>query len=406
VNKLLLIGLSVFGALITAGLAIAFEMSATDAAALGGVAGGAALAAGLAGAGVLWALRRSSIGTQVAVVSLTSIGAVAAGAFISSKQMFFSLHDFHSLLVVLSAAGTVGLVIALVLGHRVARASASLGEATRRIGAGEAFRSGESKSPTELEALSRQLEAMSETLQESRARERALDASRRELIAWVSHDLRTPLAGIRAMAEALEDNVVTDPDTTSRYHRALRVEADRLSGLVDDLFELSRINAGALRLHLERASLGDLVSDALAATAASADARGVKLEGHLTSDAPELDLSVPEMARVLRNLLENAIRHTPSDGTVTVEAGIEAERAYVSVSDACGGIPEEDIDRVFDVAFRGESARTPHDGGAGLGLAIARGIVTAHNGEIDVHNEGAGCRFVVRLPLTKVVDSQ
>jgi signal transduction histidine kinase len=318
--------------------------------------------------------------------------------------MFLSLHDFHSLLVVLSAAGTVGLIIALVLGDRVAQASANLAEATRRIGAGEVFRTDGHSSATELSELARRLEEMSDTLHESRARERALDASRRELIAWVSHDLRTPLAGIRAMAEALEDGVVSDPETIERYHRALRVEVDRLAGLVDDLFELSRINAGALRLQMEHASLGDLVSDALSAAAATAEARGVKLEGRLTSEAPELDLSVPEMARVLRNLLENAIRHTPSDGTVTVEAGIEAERAFVSVADSCGGIPESDIGRVFDVAFRGGSARTPDDGGAGLGLAIARGIVSAHKGEIDVHNEGAGCRFVVRLPLVATTD--
>jgi signal transduction histidine kinase len=180
----------------------------------------------------------------------------------------------------------------------------------------------------------------------------------------------------------------------------MRVETDRLAALVDDLFELSRINAGALSLHMERASLGDLVSDAIAATAATADARGVRLEGQLTSDAPELDLSVPEMARVLRNLLENAIRHTPSDGTVKVEAGIDDTNAYVAVADACGGIPEGEIGRVFDVAFRGQPARTPDNGGAGLGLAIARGIVKAHNGEIDVHNQDGGCRFVVRLPLT------
>jgi signal transduction histidine kinase len=119
----------------------------------------------------------------------------------------------------------------------------------------------------------------------------------------------------------------------------------------------------------------------------------------LTTEAPEVDLSVPDMARVLRNLLENAIRHTPSDGAVVVEAGVEDEHAYVAVADTCGGIPEPDIGRVFDVAFRGASARTPDDGGAGLGLAIARGIVQAHHGEINVRNEGSGCRFTVRLPL-------
>jgi len=243
---------------------------------------------------------------------------------------------------------------------------------------------------------------MSHKLEATRARERALEGSRRELVAWVSHDLRTPLAGIRAIAEALEDRVTTDPGDVARYHRTLRQEADRLAGLVDDLFELSRINAGTLRLELERASLGDLVSDALAAAAPVARAKGVRLEGRLDGQAPEVDLSVPEIARVFRNLLENAIRHTPSEKAVLVEAGVRDGHAEVAVADACGGIPAEDLDRVFDLAFRGEAARTPGDsGGAGLGLAIARGIVEAHHGQIVVENRGEGCRFTVRLPLAQ-----
>ena len=153
-------------------------------------------------------------------------------------------------------------------------------------------------------------------LEEARARERALDASRRELIAWVSHDLRTPLAGMRAIAEALEDGVVEDPDTAARYYRTLRIETERLAHLVDELFELSVIHAGALRLHMERASLSDLVSDAISASSASAGARRVRVQGRVEGRAPELLLAPSEVARVLRNLLDNAIRHTPSDGSV------------------------------------------------------------------------------------------
>src|SRR5262249_50876494 len=153
--------------------------------------------------------------------------------------------------------------------------------------------------------------------------------------------------------------VVDGPETVARYHRTIRREADRLAELVDDLFELSRIHAGALRLQMERASLVDIVSDALPAAGPAASAKGVRLRGRLNEAPPELLLSTPEFARVLRNLLENAIRHTPSDGTVFVEAGVEDERAYVSVADGCGGIRPDHLDRVFDVAFRGEAARTP-----------------------------------------------
>jgi signal transduction histidine kinase len=397
-NRFIVPAIALLGALLTWLVAVIFEMSSADAIALSALAVAAALGAGVVGAVVLWTLRSVSIGTQVAVVALTSIAAVGAGAATAAGKMFFSTHDLHSLLVVLLAAGTMGVVIALLLGRRVARASAVLGDATRRIGEGEVVTSVDVPAG-EFADLARRLQETSEKLDAARRRERALDLSRRELIAWVSHDLRTPLAGIRAMAEALEDGIVDDAATVERYHRAMRIETDRLAGLVDDLFELSRINAGALRLQMERASLGDLVSDAIATASVTAESRGVRLQGRLTTEAPEVDLSVPDMARVLRNLLENAIRHTPSDGAVVVEAGVEDEHAYVSVADTCGGIPEPDIGRVFDVAFRGASARTPDDGGAGLGLAIARGIVQAHHGQINVRNEGSGCRFTVRLPL-------
>jgi signal transduction histidine kinase len=202
--------------------------------------------------------------------------------------------------------------------------------------------------------------------------------------------------------EALEDGVVDDPETVARYHRTMRQEADRLAGLVDDLFELSRIEAGALGLDLERVPLDELVSEALAGASIAAGAKGINLRGAVGEPSPVVELSTPEMGRVVRNLLDNAIRHTPSGGTVRIEAGVEPESglAVVSIVDACGGIPEHDLDHVFDLAYRGDAARTPGDGGAGLGLAVAKGLVEAHRGEISVRNEGDGCRFTVRLPLS------
>jgi signal transduction histidine kinase len=236
------------------------------------------------------------------------------------------------------------------------------------------------------------------------ARERALERSRRELVAWVSHDLRTPLAGMRAMIEALDDGVVDDPDDVRTYHGRLLAEAGRLSRLVDDLFELSRIDADAVQLTLERVSLGELVSEAVAAASALAEAKGVVVDGAHDGGAPAVAASTPELGRVVRNLLDNAIRHTPPGGRVTVEVGAVAGHAELSVLDSCGGIPEHDIDRVFDLAYRGDAARTPSNdrgagAGAGLGLAIAHGLVQAHAGDIAVRNESGGCRFTVRLPL-------
>ena len=377
------------GAAATMAAAAAVGMDLADAALLAGTVGAGALAAAVLGAAVLRACRGRSVGLQSSLVAITSVAAVAAGMLVSGWAMFVSGHDVGLLAVATVAGAGVGVAVALSLGHHLGRASQSLGLLARRIGEG-AHATADPPGPPMSDRLHRDYWTA----------ERAVEASRRELVAWVSHDLRTPLAGIRAIAEALEDGLADDEETVRRYHRALREEADHLSGLVDDLFELSRIQAGALRLQLERASLTDLVSDAMAAAHPVADAKNVRLEGRVAGPTPELVLSTPEVLRVLRNLLDNAIKHTPSDGTVWVEAGIDDGRAYVSVEDACGGIPDTDIDRVFDVAFRGAEARPPGDG-AGLGLAIARGIVEAHRGEIVVANQGAGCRFTVRLPLAQ-----
>jgi signal transduction histidine kinase len=251
----------------------------------------------------------------------------------------------------------------------------------------------------ELEDLRRELAATASRLAESRERERALEQSRRELVAWVSHDLRTPLAGLRAMAEALEDGVASDP---LRYHMQMRLAVDRLAGMVDDLFEMSRIHAGALRLSLSRVPLSDLVDEAVVGADALARARGVALSAEVNT-LLAVRVDPREISRALTNLVANAIRHTPSDGAVRVEADERDGHAVLSVTDACGGIPADDLDRVFDVAWRGTAARTPEPlAGAGLGLAIVRGIVEAHSGEVDVHNVSGGCRFEVRLPVPAV----
>ena len=377
-------------------------MAAWDTGVLLGWALGSAAVAALVAALALRVLRHARLAVQASIAALAPVLAVTVALVGTATTMFISAHDLRALLVVTVAAGTVGLVTALALGQRVAAASERLGDLAQRIGDdGVPPTRVPHGGPSELVRLAGELEAALARLAETRAQAAAAEDSRRQLVAWVSHDLRTPLAGIRAMVEALEDGVVDDPETVARYYLTMGRETERLAGLVDDLFELSRIQAGALNLDLEQIALDELVSDAVAGVSLAAEAKGVRLRGDVVSPVPVVELSIPEMARVVRNLLDNAIRHTPRGGTVWVDATVDAggQAALVSVRDGCGGIPAPDLPRVFELAYRGDAARTPGDGGAGLGLAVARGLVEAHHGEISVRNEGQGCRFTIRLPL-------
>jgi signal transduction histidine kinase len=362
------------------------------------VAGIAVLAAS-AGTLVLRLLAARSVATSLTVVAAVTVAATLAGVVVSSMEMFISRKDLDVVLAVVAIAGIAGFAVAVLLGRRVSAASRLMLDAVQEVGRGGAYRPPAAVLPAELAGLSAGLQAAHGLLAEARDRERALDASRRELVAWVSHDLRTPLAGMRAMAEALEDGVVTDWETVSRYHAQIRADTDRLALMIDDLFELSRIHAGRLQLSRQVIGLGDLIGEALTIAESLARAKGVHLRG---SAAPGLPVWVDSAAvgRALLNLIANAIRHTPANGAVEVLADLEDGMAAVTVSDSCGGIPAEHLPRVFDVGFRGQAARTPATGeGAGLGLSIARGIIQAHRGQIGVRNAGNGCQFVIQLPL-------
>ena len=350
-----------------------------------------------AGVGLLLLLRRRSVTDLVAMGALVALGCVAAAVAVTAQVMFVSGHDLRIVLVVVLVAVPAGSVVALTAGRWVGAGSRELARAARAIG-GAGYRPGVRPATAELAAVADELDCAHHRLVEARERERAVETSHRQMVAGMSHDLRTPLAGLQAMAEALEDGVAAEPATVTRYHQRIRAEADRLSGMVGDLFELARIQ-GSLQLRMQHIGLQNLVDEALASAGPLAQAKGIKLGGYAQPAVP-VEVDATALGRALSNLLANAIRYTPAEGTVEVAAAVEDGRACLAVADSCGGIPAADLPRVFDVAFRGEAARTPGGGsGAGLGLAIARGIVEAHKGEIAVVNQGNGCRFVVRLPL-------
>lgn len=238
---------------------------------------------------------------------------------------------------------------------------------------------------------------------EIRDSERAAEQSRRQLVAFVSHDLRTPLAGIRAVSEAIADGVV--PDEEVRVHaKHIEHESIRLSEMVDDLFEMSKINAGALTPSFDKVALDEVVDDVLAAHRIVAERAGVRLAANLPEQPVRVVGSDRALVRVLSNLVANAIAHTPTGGSVELALGADENSAWARVDDTGVGIDEADLPRVFDVAYRGSNSRIPRadsslPSGSGLGLAIAAGLVQAHRGTLSAHNLPTGARFEVRLPL-------
>ena len=361
----------------------------------------AVAATAIVGLAALRVLARRSVGVHVALVAAICVltAMITIGEI---SVIMLSPGDRAIMLELMGFSGIASLVASYFVGRSVSRASSALLASVRQVGDGGFYRPPDVPLPAELEGLSQGLAEAHERLGQARAREQAFEASRRELVAWVSHDLRTPLAGLRAMAEALEDQVVVDPREVGHYHSQIRIETERLAAMIDDLFELSKIHAGALRLSPRVVGLEDLIADVAASAAPVARAKRVRLTGSAVRGMPVL-IDSAEFGRAVRNLVINAIRHTPPDGTIEILGELRSGLACVSVSDECGGIPLDDLPRVFDVAFRGESARTPDpSGGAGLGLSIARGIVEAHSGEISVFNTGPGCQFLITLPLARI----
>ena len=288
----------------------------------------------------------------------------------------------------------------MVLARTLMRGSDALRAAAKAITRGEPYVGPIGTPSAELEALAAELALAHASLDEARRHERAIEDSRRELIAWVSHDLRTPLAGIRAMAEALEDDVVSTDEDRSLYHRRIRVEVDRLARMVDDLFELSRIHAGALQLSLREMELTDVVREAIATASPVARAKGITLRSAGLDAERSPGRRRPVRADPRRR--QPAGECDPAHPTRRHGRGRSRLRRRLRV---CVGQRRmwwhrrRRHRRVFDVAFRGTPARTPApDGGAGLGLAIARGIVDAHKGRIGAENVGPGCRFTIALP--------
>ncbi len=358
---------------------------------------GAAVVTAMVAAIAQRSLRDASLRRRFIALPFVAAAVTVANLAFLFLRMAVSDHDTTVVVTLLCYSLAAGLAVALVIARGTGVAVAHLAETARTLGAGDLdARVGPLEAGPELEALGATLDDMAAELSAAQARERAVEQTRRDLTSAVSHDLRTPLSSLRAMIEALDDGVVSDAPTVARYVGEMRRSATQLSDLVDDLFELAQLEAGAIEAETRRARLDDLVASALAAVEPAARAKGLALTADLGA-AADADCS-PRVARVLQNLLVNAVRHTPADGTVRLSAERRGDRLALAVEDTGDGIAPEDLPRIFEPFYRGDRARS--GAGAGLGLTLAKRIVETLGGRIIAESTPTeGARFAVDLPL-------
>ncbi len=315
------------------------------------------------------------------------LAVVLSVVMLTSILMFLNTHDLLLLLLLLTFSSAISLAFGFSVASSLAGEIQALTVTARRLAEGDWSARVQPAGRDEVGQLAATFDAMANQLQRTFERERELEASRRDLIAGVSHDLRTPLATTRAMVESIIDDVVTEPGEVRRFLRLVRSDVLLLSRLIDDLFELSQIEVGALRLDTGPVALQELIPETLEAYRVQAQENGVSLDFAIESGLPLVTADAPRLQRVLRNLLDNAQRYTRPGGSIRVEARSADNGARVSVADTGPGLAPGDLERVFDRFYRGEAeAMAPRSDvrarGAGLGLAIARGLIEAHGGRI------------------------
>ncbi len=320
--------------------------------------------------------------------------------FITARLMFASDHDLRLAAVLLIFAGGIatalGYFLSIALSEKiqwVGRAAAAIAEGKRNVRVDVVGKD-------ELAHLGETFNQMAEQLEAAESRHRETEQLRRNLLAWIGHDLRTPLASIQALVEALTDGYVTEPAETQRYLRTVQRDASALSVLIDELFEMAEIEAGGLHLDRQPISLADLISDTLESFAVMAEELGIGLSGSADPRVDPVMLDAGLIGRVLTNLIGNAVRHTPPGGSVAVSAQGVVGGVRVDVFDSGPGIPEESLSKVFEQFYRVEQSRSrARGGGSGLGLTIAKAVVESHRGVIGVENRAeGGARFYFVLP--------
>jgi signal transduction histidine kinase len=318
----------------------------------------------------------------------------------SAQLMFASQHDLMLAIVLLLFAGGIAMILGYFLSSTVTERVHLLKGAAEKLAKGDLQTRVPVHGRDEVSALAAAFNQMAAQLQSADQKQRELESLRRDLIAWVSHDLQTPLTSMRAILEALSDGVVEEPEMVRRYLLTAQRDVMSLSALIDDLFQMSQLDTGGFPLHRAPSSLNDLVSDTLETFSQLARQQEITLEGQVESDVDPVLMDTQAIGRVFNNLISNALRHTPANGRVSVWVRREGPGVQVTVGDTGEGIRAQDLPHIFERFYRGDASRSRSRGsGAGLGLAIARGIVQAHGGDIRVQSEpGKGTQFTFQLP--------
>jgi signal transduction histidine kinase len=329
---------------------------------------------------LLPALRLQLAGLALLAVVLPLAGVLASG------WVMFEMHADTEVLAVSSAAALSSVLASLLLARWIRSPLDRLRAASAGLAAGNLLSRAPEQGPTELVEVAQSFNAMADSIQR-------LFEARRELVAWASHDLRTPLASMQAMIEAIDDGLAEPAE----YMPTIAEQVHTLSALVDDLFELARIDAGVLTHEVQQADLGEVIRSCVRGFEAEARAKRINLGARAGDNVPPVRCAPDQVQRVLYNLLTNAIRHTPPDGAIAIVVSPHAGDVTIAVEDSGDGLSPEAAERMFDRFWRAESSRTSP--GSGLGLAIARALVEAHGGRIWAENQPhGGARIAFNLP--------
>jgi signal transduction histidine kinase len=322
--------------------------------------------------------------------------------WITARLMFASQHDLLLATVLLVFSGGMAMALGYMLSTAITTRIRILELAAREIARGKLGVRIPVQGKDEMAGLAETFNRMAARLQAAEQKQRELEQLRRDLIAWVGHDLQTPLASIRAIVEALADGVVEDAETVQRYLGTAQKEIRSLSNLIDDLFHMAQLDAGGVPLNCEDNSISDLVSDTLESFSELAKRGEIQLIGRVNLGVDPVYMDAPLIGRVLNNILSNALRYTPRGGSIEVGASFADNTVRVEICNTGEGVRPEDFPHLFERFYRGEKSRSRSTGGSGLGLAIARGIVEAHGGEIGAERRGEVTCFYFTLPKARV----